>query len=209
LDGVYRLERQAVREVPRLLGRPRCDELAAIPGTSSPREGMLLAYLAMQSPRSGVFVEIGAFKGKTTAWLVEAAQRHPSRPPVVSIDPHLGMGHWHPGPTWEEFRQTVDRFQLESRGLEIRRAKSSDVAPSWLRPISFLWIDGSHDYQDVVGDIDGFVPHVLPGGWVVFDDAAQGEFPGVWQAIQDRMLPRTSFTYLGLLRHFAVFRRSV
>jgi hypothetical protein len=207
-DPVYRLARRALHEVPLRFSRRRCDELAAIPGTSSTREGMLLAHLAMQSPPSGVFVEIGAFKGKTTAWLVEAAQFHPSRPAVVSIDPHLGIGRWHPQSTWVEFRQTVERFQLESRGLEVRRAKSCDVAPSWLRPISFLWVDGSHEYEDVACDIDGFVSHVVPGGWVVFDDATGPKFPGVWRAIQERMLPRTGFASLGLLRHFAIFRRS-
>jgi predicted O-methyltransferase YrrM len=208
-DPVYRLEREAVRQVPRRFGQQRCLDVASIPGTSSTREGMLLAHLAMQSPAKGVIVEIGAFKGRTTAWLVEAAGHHPARPAVVSIDPHLGMGHWHPASTWDEFQQTVERFGLQARGLEVRRAMSAQVAPSWLRPISFLWIDGSHDYQDVAGDIDGFVPHVLPGGWVVFDDAAAGDFPDVWQAIQDRMLPRTSFAYLGLLRHLAIFRRAV
>jgi predicted O-methyltransferase YrrM len=208
LDPVYRWDRKALRDVPRLFGPGRCDELAAIPGTSSAREGMLLAHLARQSPPGGVFVEIGAFKGKTTAWLVEAAEHHASRPTVVSIDPHQGMGHWHPRSTWEEFQQTVQRFQLQARGLEVLRAKSSDVAPTWRRPISFLWIDGSHEYEDVAGDINGFVPHVLPGGWVVFDDAADAEFPGVPRAIQEQMLPRDDFAYLGLLRHFAIFRRS-
>jgi predicted O-methyltransferase YrrM len=208
-DPVYRLEREAVREAPIRFGPERCAELASIPGTSSTREGMLLAHLARQSPARGVIVEIGAFKGRTTAWLVEAAEHRPSRTAVVSIDPHLGMGHWHPASTWDEFQQTVERFDLQGRGLEVRRATSAQVAASWLRPISFLWIDGSHDYEDVAGDIDGFVPHVLPGGWVVFDDAATGEFPGVWQAIQDRMLTRTSFAHLGLLRHLAIFRRAV
>jgi predicted O-methyltransferase YrrM len=169
---------------------------------------MLLASLAMQSPPGGVIVEIGAFKGKTTAWLVEASEHHPARPAVVSIDPHDGMGHWHPTSTWPEFRRTVERFGLEQRGLEVHRAKSAEVATRWTRPISFLWIDGSHEYEDVAADIDGFVPHVLFGGWVVFDDATDPECPGVWRAIQERMLPQQDFEFLGLVRHLAVFRRT-
>jgi predicted O-methyltransferase YrrM len=207
LDPVYKLERQALAEVPVFFGQRRCDELGAIPGTSSQREGMLLAHLAMHSPGGGVFVEIGAFKGKTTAWLVEASEHHPARPTVVSIDPHLGIAY-HPTSTWDEFQRTVARFGLRARGLEICRAMSAQAARDWMRAISFLWIDGSHDYQDVAGDIDGFVPHVVPGGWVVFDDASDPEFPGVWQAIGERMLARRNFMFLGLLRHFAIFRRT-
>jgi predicted O-methyltransferase YrrM len=208
LDPIYRLEREACAEVPRRFGQKRCDEFESVPGTSSSREGMLLAHLAMQSPAGGLIVEIGAFKGKTTTWLVEAAGHHPARPRVVSIDPHLGMDY-HRDSTWAEFQRTVERFALDRRGLEICRARSAEVAAAWARPISLLWIDGSHTYEDVAADIDGFVPHVLPGGWVVFDDAAGQEFPGVWRAIEERMLTRHSFQYLGLLRHLAIFRRAV
>jgi predicted O-methyltransferase YrrM len=205
LQPVYGLERQADRIVPRLIGQERLQELSTIPGTSSSREGRLLAFLALQSPAGGVFVEIGAFKGRSTAWLVEAAQRHAARPVVVSIDPHVG-DDWHPAATWADFSETVRRFALDRRGLEVHRAKSCDVAATWVRPIALLWIDGSHHYEDVRDDIQGFVPHVCPGGYVVFDDASDPDWPGVWQAIGEQMLPRTDFEYLGLLRHFAVFR---
>src|SRR5438552_15292059 len=127
LDPVYKLERQALAEVPVFFGQGLCDQLGAIPGTSSQREGMLLAHLAMRSPPGGVFVEIGAFKGKTTAWLVEAAEHHSARPTVVSIDPHLGTWY-HPDSTWTDFQQTVACFQLKERGPEIRREMSSQSA---------------------------------------------------------------------------------
>jgi predicted O-methyltransferase YrrM len=203
---VYQLERKADRVVPRLFGRARVKEFEAIPGRSSPYEGRLLAYLAMQSPPGGVFVEIGAFKGRSTAWIVEAAGHHAARPTVVSIDPHLG-DDWHPQTTWPDFKATVQRFEMDRRGLEVRRDLSRNVAAAWDRPIAFLWIDGSHEFQDVADDIEGFVPYVIPGGWVIFDDATDPNWPGVWQAIEERMLPRTDFEYLGLVRHFALFRR--
>jgi hypothetical protein len=206
LDPVYQLERQADREIPRRFGRERMQLLEAIPGTSSARECRLLAYLAMQSPPGGALVEIGAFKGKSTVWLVEAAEHHVSPPPVVSIDPHLGA-NWHPDPTWVDFSNTVTRFRLDDRGLQVRRARSHEVGAFWDRPIAFLWIDGSHAYDDVVTDIEDFTPYILPDGWVVFDDAASSKWPDVWRAIEARMLNRPGFQCIGIIRNVALFRR--
>jgi predicted O-methyltransferase YrrM len=167
---------------------------------SSARECRLLAYLAAQTPPGGDVVEIGAWMGKSTAWLVEGAQKNPAQPGIVSIDPHLRN-------TWETFRRTVEEFALEQRGLQVRRAMSHDAAAGWTRPISLLWVDGCHEYDAVRQDIDDFVPHVIAGGWVVFDDAACGVFPGVEQAIAERMLVRRDFKRVATIRHLMVFQR--
>ena len=206
LNPVYRFERRARREIPRRFGSQRVKELDAVPGTSSRGECQLLALLALQSPPGGVVLEIGAFKGKSTAWLVEAAEHRAERPTVVSIDPHIGAD-WHPQATWPDFQRTVETFGLLDRRLEIRRAFSADVARDWQRPISFLWVDGSHAYEDVVADIEGFVPFVVPGGYIVFDDATDPKF-GVRDALRDRMRPREDCQLLGLVRHLAVYRRT-
>jgi predicted O-methyltransferase YrrM len=205
-DPVYALQRRANREVRRWLSAARMAELDCISGTSSPREGRLLAYLVTQSPSGGCIVEIGAFRGKTTAWLVEAAQQRSDRPAVVSIDPHLDLClAGRRLPSWEEFQRTVVRFALLQRGLEVCRAPSHDVGRTWDRPISFLWLDGSHEYADVVTDIDDFVPHVLPKGHIVFDDVHGTGCPGVWQAIAERLLGRPGFRRIGALKHFEIF----
>jgi predicted O-methyltransferase YrrM len=145
-------------------------------------------------------VEIGAWKGKSTAWLVEGAHRHARPPHVVSIDPHQRN-------SWEAFRQTVEQFHLEQRGLQIHRALSHEVGQHWRQPIALLWVDGCHEYEAVATDIDDFVPHVLPGGWVVFDDAAGGIFPGVEQAIDERLVARPGFERVATIRHLQIFRR--
>jgi predicted O-methyltransferase YrrM len=36
--------------------------------------------------------------------------------------------------------------------------------------IRLLFVDGSHDYEEVKADIDAWLPRVIPGGVVVFDD---------------------------------------
>lgn len=196
----YRLLRQASRSVAIWIDASRRDALLEVPGFSSERELHLLAYLVDQAPRDGCIVEIGAYKGRSTVWLIEAAQRRSDRPRVVSIDPHLRG-------TWKSFCDVKNRFRLAERGLEVIRDYSSDAGREWSRPISLLWVDGSHEYRHVAMDIDLFVPHVIPGGWIVFDDAHGGKFPGVERAIAERMFGRTHFEHVGVVKHFQLFRR--
>lgn len=199
-NAAYRLQLQADRLVPSWFMPEYEEKLRAIPGFTSRRELHLLTYLAAISPPGGALVEIGAYKGRSTAWLIEAAMRRRDRPGVFSIDPHLRD-------TWEAFSAVVDRFRLTRRGLRVLRSFSSEVGESWYRPIAFLWVDGSHEYEDVLADIRLFTPHVLPGGWVIFDDAHGGHFPGVERAIQERMHGSPDFEHIGALKHFEIFRK--
>ncbi|MGE0609622.1 MAG: class I SAM-dependent methyltransferase [Pirellulales bacterium] len=199
-DRGYRLERRAQRELTNRLPRTRLRALRAIIGTSSDKECCLLAHLAMQAPAGGEIVEIGAWKGRTTAWLVEGSQLRADPLPVTSIDPHA-FG------SWDEYQRVLAEFQLPQRGLTAVRESSSQVGHGWSKPISLLWIDGSHDYADVLADIRLFVPHVMPGGCVVFDDAVGGLFPGVEQAIQEEMAGRPGFARRATIRHLQLFAR--
>lgn len=199
-NPAYRLQMQADRLVPTWFTPEYLRRLQAIPGFTSKRELNLLAYLAAIAPSGGSIVEIGAYKGRSTAWLVEAALRRRDRPRVVSIDPHLRD-------TCDDYQRVLEEFGLPNRGLTAHRALSSDVGKAWTRPISFLWVDGSHEYEDVLEDIRLFTPHVLGGGWVVFDDAHGGHFPGVEQALKERMFGQPGFDHVGTLKHFEIFRK--
>jgi len=55
---------------------------------------------------------------------------------------------------------------------------SSVAAREWNRPIDFLFIDGDHSERAVQQDWEDWHPFVVPGGIVVFHDAAV--FPGGW-----------------------------
>lgn len=196
----YRLEREARREVTERLSPERLMQLKSLEGMSSSSECSLLFSLALHAPSGGSIVEIGAWKGKSAAWLTEGSSLRPDPLPLVSIDPH-GFG------SWETFQATVRKFNLEQRGLSVRRAGSAEVGRTWNAPISLLWVDGDHDYEPVLQDIDLFTPHLLPGAFVVFDDATTGDCPGVPRAIAERMHPNPAFRHVGPIRHLDVFQR--
>lgn len=201
LNPDYRLERTAERAVDGFLDRATQRRLDALPGMSSDHECRLLCYLANVAPADGAIVEIGAWKGKSIAWLAAGSETRRRPLPLVSIDPHERG-------SWEDFQQTLHACRLGPDRLEVLRAYSHDVGRDWRRPISLLWVDGCHEYDAVVQDIADFAGHMLPGGWVVFDDAAGGKFPGVERAIAERMSTDERFRRIAVLRHLQLFRRT-
>jgi predicted O-methyltransferase YrrM len=198
-DSNYDLERQA-KALPERIGAQRLAQLRAIPGCCSERECRLVAHLVTMAPSGGEIVEIGAFKGRVTGWLIEAAQMRPDRPVVASIDPH-GWG------TRADFEKTVADLGLAERGLRVHYADSRELGRTWSKPIIFLWIDGSHEYDDVRQDIDNFTPHVVREGLIAFDDSAGGTFPDVERALAEWEAASGAYKRIATLRNVSVFRR--
>lgn len=52
------------------------------------------------------------------------------------------------------------------------------------RPIQFLFVDGSHSYESVTRDIEGWVPKIVIDGEVAFHDY-EGRWVGVAKAVDD------------------------
>jgi len=202
LQPVYRHRRAAKARVRRELSADRVAALSAVPGNSSDWQCMLLYHLACSSAEAvsdpdAVLLEIGAFKGKSTAWLAEAARK--TGRGLVSIDP-LVEG------TEAVFRDTVERFAI-GEVAELHKAFSHDLGTTWDRPIAFLWIDGGHDYDTVQQDVIDFAPHVRPGGYVVFDDVNPGDFAGLVRAVDETIGRDDRFEHLGEIKHTGLYRR--
>jgi predicted O-methyltransferase YrrM len=47
---------------------------------------------------------------------------------------------------------------------------SARVARHWRTPLAMLFIDGGHSEDPVTQDYEGWSPHVMPGGALVFHD---------------------------------------
>jgi hypothetical protein len=148
-----------------------------------------------------VFVEIGAWCGKSTIYLGAAAEA--SGAVLFSIDHHRGSEENQPG--WEHhdadlvdpadgrldtlphWRRAVAGAGLEATVVGIV-GDSPTVAASWRTPLAFCFIDGGHGEEPAWADYRGWTPHVAEGGWLaihdVFADPAEGGRPPfeLWQA---------------------------
>jgi predicted O-methyltransferase YrrM len=60
------------------------------------------------------------------------------------------------------------------------------------RPIRLLLIDADHSYEGVQGDLEAWLPHVAPGGLIVFHDYL---IPDVARFVNERVRkdPRVEF----------------
>ena len=144
------------------------------PGFLGENEIRFLGILAVLTPATGVIVEIGSFKGKSTVLLATMAKKY-ELGPVVAIDPHQRLSYLGPeapqqSPTFDEFLSNVRSAGLDAN-VEVQRAFSRDVAKTWSRPIRLLWIDGDHSYKGCKEDFDLFSPFLADGAVVAFHDA--------------------------------------
>lgn len=134
---------------------------------------------ARSLPDSANLVEIGSFKGRSTCCLALGCRGTKKR--VFAIDP-FDRNEWDSRQQTflQEFKQNIERCGV-SNYVEPTIGLSNEVAKTWSKPIHFLFIDGSHRYEDVLADYTDFLPHVLPGGIIAFHDVCES-WPGVLKA---------------------------
>lgn len=58
--------------------------------------------------------------------------------------------------------------------------------------LRLAFLDGHHSYAAVCEDIDNVIPHLIPGGWLCFDDAFT-TYEGVDRAIVERVIKSDMF----------------
>jgi len=155
-------------------------------------------------PDSANIVEIGSYKGRSTTCLAFGCRGTKKRVFAVdSFDGEVWESEYRT--VFEDFKQNIDRCGL-SVYVEPVKGLSTQVAKHWDKPIHFLFIDGSHQYEDVMADFAGFFPHVVPDGLVAFHDVCEG-WPGVWKAWHETF--KQKLTAIGFCRTIGFGKKSV
>lgn len=150
--------------------------LALLDGLIPATVGLLLASLAADVPDGQAVVELGSYKGKSTAYLAAGA----GNVHVYAVDPWDQQPP--PGTNGQDFYRFADpatraRFdeQLESVGLrsavQAIQGYSADVAATYDGPpVGLLYVDGDHTEAGVAGDVAAWWPHLANPAVIVFDD---------------------------------------
>ncbi len=176
-----------------------CDEawrrVRDTPGYLAEREARFLILAAACAPADGAIVEIGSFKGRSTAGLAYAAQRY-GLGKVVAVDPHTSPSSTDPdlggqSSSYDDFLANLRRAGVAG-AVELHHAFSRELARTWNRPIRFLWIDGDHTYRGAKGDLDLFRPHLAPGGILAMHDVL-GTFEGPLRVFVEDVLGSDDF----------------
>ena len=158
-------------------------ELGTLAGYLHPLEGRFLYWLAGKVPPGGLALEVGSFKGRSSAYLASGLGEA-ARLACVDTWWNDAMPYDAPSDVMPEFIQNTARF---SNCIEPHRGISSEVAASWTRPIDLIFIAVDHSYEGCSGDLMAWMPFVRPGGWVTFHDSGEA---GVARAISE-FLPRS------------------
>lgn len=142
----------------------------------SPKQERWFFGAARSSPDDAVIVEIGSFKGRSTvsfAFGCVGTKKH-----VFAIDLFEGDGADYGDGDFETvFMHNINSCGLSQYITPIRK-HSLEVASTWEMPIDILFIDGSHEYNDVKADFEAFYPHVKKNGIIAFHDI-KGKWDGV------------------------------
>ncbi|SDL89445.1 Methyltransferase domain-containing protein [Nonomuraea maritima] len=146
-------------------------------------EGLALYETACRYGELGPICEIGTYCGKSAVYLGAAARQAGSV--VLTVDHHRGSEEIQPGWAYHDptlvdlrfgkmdslpvFRATIAAAGLEEEVIAIV-GRSERVAGLWNTPLGMLFIDGGHSEEPVTLDYEGWSPHVMTGGALVFHD---------------------------------------
>lgn len=165
----------------------------AIPGWMSDDE---LRWLGEQAQTCHTIIEVGCFLGHTTVVLAEHVKGI-----VYAVDPwemslayleevraadppayHLMMDHHQ---TYAEFWNNTREY-VERGTLKVCRGTLDQLA-RLPQPADLIFIDGSHDYLEVLFDIREAKPRLRPGGLLCGHDYGSAIWPDVNMAVHEEL----------------------
>jgi hypothetical protein len=166
---------------------------SAIDGWLSVAQARALYDAAGRVGRGGSIVEIGSHHGRSTVML--ASGKH-SSVRLLAVDP------WD-DPRWGGGRSAYENFQASTAGLDVEvfRGLSAEAARQFDGEVDLLYIDGAHDRESVLADLDGWRVR----GETFVHDAFSAK--GVTLALLERRAFSRRWRYLGSVRSLAHFRR--
>lgn len=144
-------------------------------------------------PINGIFVELGCWKGKSTAFLLTEAANDGIPRKIYTVDNFIGSNN-----TEEErkvynnvnqqalFLTFLDNIKSVSSVLtDLLRCDSSEAAKQFdYNSVDVIFIDAGHSYQNVKADIEAWLPKMKKGGIMAGHDYNKS-WPGVIQAVNE------------------------
>ena len=148
-------------------------------------------YLLANMPEDGTFVELGAWLGKSSAYLCDKATHQE----ITIIDSFKGTAEYID--SYYKLAKTNDIYELflenmGDRKYNVIKGTSKVAAKMFLKEsLDVVFIDLTHTYEAVKEDIKLWLPKVKKGGFIAGDDYHE-HWKGVIQAV-DELLPHATF----------------
>ncbi len=166
-----------------------------VPGYLVPGQERYLFEKVAALPDHARILEIGSYYGRSTSAMAFACMG--SHKHIYAMDSFVGNRKG--GGTRTIGNSYFDVWERNIRGLGLKqyitplKGFSYDLIPRWdsERKFDFVFIDGSHHYEDVKKDFHLILPFVKENGWIALHDVTPA-FPGVWRLWREEALPMLS-----------------
>jgi hypothetical protein len=180
-----------------------------LPGWLFEDEGWYLAKLARKVPEDGAIVELGSALGRSTNFIRLGM---PASAWLHCID------MWKDDVYFKEFQDKMHEFDefFYDKSYNAYRCLTTEFPAKikrWLGcefdefVIDLLFIDASHGYNDVSQDFNLYAPRVVKGGYIVFHDVENPNWPGIKQFIEKEVIPSGDYERVDKLYWLEVFRK--
>jgi MMP 1-O-methyltransferase len=170
--------------------RELAEILRGVDGWLHPAEALELYNTARTHPGRGgdpVVVEIGSWMGRSTISLARGLIDRGSTATVMAIDPAIVTEGSTPEESDKRNQGLIDNLERAGvrKSVQAVREYSHDARPRVADgSVDVLFVDGSHEYEDVLVDIDDWTSALAEGAVVGFNDPF---LPGVRRAFRERI----------------------
>lgn len=148
----------------------------------------LYAEIVQGAEDGQILVEVGSWKGKSTAWMASNIKKSQKNLKFYCVDTWCGSLE-HAKDSSIIKNTLYDEFLSNMRPLagffEPMRMTSIEASKLFSnQSIDFVYLDASHKYQDVKDDLNAWFPKIKLGGVIAGDDYIAG-WPGVIKAVNE------------------------
>jgi predicted O-methyltransferase YrrM len=162
--------------------------------------------LATMPAGDGIVVEIGAYIGRTTVFMVQILRLLGRATKIVSIDPfeRCTPDNYNPQGSYARYMKNLRDAGVDRQCMALA-AFSEDAAPAVPGSVLLLVIDGWHYYDAVKADLELYLPKLVAGGLVFIDDYGPA-YPDVVRAVDEFLARDRAFEVLAK-EYYVVLRR--
>ena len=151
---------------------------------------------AVERARDGArFVEIGCWKGRSSCHMATAIRGSGKQIELFCVDTWMGSEEHvneqcvQSNTLYQEFLSNTQSFKDIVRPVRLPSVKASENFEDG--SCDFIFIDAAHDYENVLADIDAWLPKLTVNGVLAGHDFSS-TYPGVIQAVEKKFGGKTT-----------------
>lgn len=151
-----------------------------LPGWFGPQDMCFYQMIVDQAPSSAHFVEVGSWKGRSSAYMTVAIVNSGKNIRFDCVDTWLGSEEHQLGQSFEDasvvqgtlFADFLHNMKPVQKYYRAVRKPSTEAAELYRdQSLDFVFLDAAHDYENVKSDIKSWLPKTKQGGILAGHDS--------------------------------------